>query len=128
MPSQQNIWDPYGPHVGIYMGPIWANHMGPTWVLQPGSIWDLHGQAHMGGIWEPYGPHMGKSICFATWTHLGPIWANTYGTHMGPLCVIYFPHWTHIRPLWALHGNHMAPSGHLSILQGLGNQPDAISR
>ena len=26
-PSKQRIWDPYGPQMGNYMGPIWANHI-----------------------------------------------------------------------------------------------------
>ena len=44
--SKQRIWDPYGPQMVNYMGPIWETHMGLMWVLQQGFIWD------------PYGPHI----------------------------------------------------------------------
>lgn len=59
IPSQQKIWDPQGPHMGFYMGPIWAPHMGLGWDLQHGSMWYPHGQTHMGHKWEPYGSYSG---------------------------------------------------------------------
>ena len=60
----------YGPHMGYYMGPIWALCV-PISFLQTGSIWVPYGQSHMGPIWVPYG------------LYEGPIW----GAYMGP---IYF--------------------------------------
>ena len=62
IPSKHNIWDPEGPHLGFYMGPIWAPHVGPTCVLQPGNMRDPCGLA----IWAIYGPNMGP-ICKSRW-------------------------------------------------------------
>ena len=61
IPSKQKIYDPHGPQMGIYMGPIWATHKGLMRDLQHGSMLDPHGQSHMGTIWVQYGkinPHL----------------------------------------------------------------------
>ena len=55
----QKIWDPQGPHMGFYMGPLWAPHMGLRWDFQHGFMWYPLGQTHMGHKWEPYGSHSG---------------------------------------------------------------------
>ncbi|KAH3897163.1 hypothetical protein DPMN_021348 [Dreissena polymorpha] len=77
VPSKQSIWDPYGSHVGTYMGPMWAANMGPRWEVQPGSTWVPSGLPHL-SIWgSPDGTHMEPGCT----THLGPMLA----AHMGPI-------------------------------------------
>ena len=65
VPSQQKIWDQQGPHMEIYMGPIWAPHMGLGWDLQHSSMWYPHGQTHMGH-------HMGPILDLAQEAHVQP--------------------------------------------------------
>ena len=53
----QNMLDPYGPQMGLYMGPVWAAHMRVMWVLQQSSIFGPHGCSiwvQDGSHWAPY--------------------------------------------------------------------------
>ena len=67
-PAGKPIWDIYGTHIDIYMGPIWAPHMGPLWVLQTGLIWVPYG--HL--IWDPYGSHTIIAIYRYIYIYIGP--------------------------------------------------------
>jgi len=44
-PSKHLILDPYGPYLGINMGPIWAAHVGSMWDVQPVFIRGPYGHA-----------------------------------------------------------------------------------
>src|ERR1043165_396326 len=125
-----------GPHMGNFVGPIWADQMGSMsiWPRAPcppqmgsrrmsplGLVWAPLGQPIMGC---QHGPHLGSPDGLDVHLAAGSMSAPTGQPTNEPLGLSVSPTWTahYGWPVWAPHGLdvnlamglHVSPSGQLS--------------
>ena len=77
------IWDPYGAHLGLNMGPNRVNPYGTHIFLHPRSMRGPYRTTHMGFNWVQGGAtHMGFNWVTCGPTHMGYNWVQGRPTHM----------------------------------------------